>query len=239
MAKILVMLGKDGDGKSSTANSILGKKAFRTGNCSKNSRKCEVQSAKINGSLLQVIDTPGLQNTKNDTPGGKITHKDEVHEIIQNCLNEYPQGVSAFLLVVRYGNDQEQEDLLLLHDLKELFGDKFIKNHCIVVLTHGDKFKKQVGKKQGFEAWCQEQTGVMEELFQECHHRVVLFDNTARQKQESVKKLLSLVQEMSAPFTKDKDDLLLPERQNGNIDIVSLNLFQPLQIRLLLYVIKH
>lgn len=60
--RTLVLVGRTGNGKSATGNSILQRKAFGTGLSSKGVAKtCEQQRTVLpDGMILNVIDTPGI-----------------------------------------------------------------------------------------------------------------------------------------------------------------------------------
>ena len=92
-----------------------------------------------------------------------------------------PRGYHAFLLVVKFGARFTTEDQDTVAFLKKLFGQEFVKQYCILIMTYGDLFERESEENgQTFEQWCNCQQGVFRELLQECCNRVVLFDNLTK-----------------------------------------------------------
>ena len=91
----------------------------------------------------------------------------------------------AFLLVLRFGTRFTQEDIDTIALLKKVFGEDFVKNYCILVMTSGDTFKYEAEENDvTFLEWVIQQTGAMRELVAECQGRIVLFDNTTKKQEE-------------------------------------------------------
>ena len=56
----VVLLGKTGNGKSATANTLIGEKTFNTGSNSDSiTESCEAVSFELMGRKILLVDTPG------------------------------------------------------------------------------------------------------------------------------------------------------------------------------------
>ena len=89
----MVLIGCTGVGKSSTGNTILQKPNYFNCKAGGNSvtEKCETATGEINGRPFEIIDTPGLFDTRHS-----LTH---ICLEMARCLTLTIPGPHAFLLV--------------------------------------------------------------------------------------------------------------------------------------------
>ena len=106
---------------------------------------------------------------------------------------------------MRFGTRFTQEDIDTIALLKKVFGEDFVKNYCILVMTCGDMFKYEAEENNvTFLEWVNQQTGAMRELVTECQGRIVLFDNTTKKQEEKEAQLDKLVGEIGKLNNKGK-----------------------------------
>ncbi|KAH9330410.1 hypothetical protein KI387_002518, partial [Taxus chinensis] len=130
-ATTLVLMGRTGNGKSSTGNSILGRDAFKTGvSFSSTTKECQLEQSTLNnGQILKVLDTPDLVDTK--------ASKVFIEKEIVKCIDLVKNGVHGVLFVVSVKNRFTPEEAGVLDSLQLLFGANSL-NYVVVVFTGGD-----------------------------------------------------------------------------------------------------
>ncbi|KAL0992971.1 hypothetical protein UPYG_G00101660 [Umbra pygmaea] len=159
----MVLVGKTGAGRSSCANTILGRQAFRVNisPCSVTCR-CERQSGTVAGRNLALVDTPGFFDTN--------LSSQNVTAEVGRCVVLSAPGPHAFLVTLQLGRfTQEERDVL--ECLKATFGSRALK-YTVVLFTWGDQLH---GKTM--ETYLKE-SQELQEFVSSCQGGYHVFDNS-------------------------------------------------------------
>ncbi|KAM9843133.1 GTPase IMAP family member 9 [Aulostomus maculatus] len=181
----IVLLGRTGTGRSSSANTILGRPAFGVdvSPCSV-TMQCQRQIGSIDGRRIAVIDTPGFFHTH--------LSPQEVMLEVGRCVALSSPGPHTFLVTLQPGRFT-QEEMDTLEWLKAMFGSGATR-FTMVLFTWGDQLK---GKPM--EDFLGE-SGELSQFVSSCHGGFHVFDNSGHdgstESSQQVKELLEKIDRM-------------------------------------------
>lgn len=191
----LVLVGRTGNGKSATANSVLGSRVLKSrASSSAVTSTCELQeTTRSDGRHLRVIDTPGLFDP--NLPPQYIGKE------IMKCLDLAKDGVHALLLVLSVRNRFTDEEVAAVESLQTIFGEKVV-NYMVVVFTGGDDLEAgdDLEEDETLEEFLDRGAPTyLRDFLKKCDDRKVLFDNKTKDKAKRIRQtndLLRVIDDM-------------------------------------------
>ncbi|KAL8482461.1 hypothetical protein ACS0TY_028581 [Phlomoides rotata] len=174
--RTMILVGRSGNGKSATGNSIIETNVFDE----MPSSACVTTSCRRRATVLSKRRIL----TMIDTPGSFDVYDEREIMGLETCIH-------VVLLVVSLIKCFSSKESLVIENLTRFFGAK-LSDYMIVVFTHGDALEDEplddyLGRN------CPDQ---LAKILETCGNRCVLFDNTTKdesKKSEQQKELLRLV----------------------------------------------
>eukprot|EP01080_Neovahlkampfia_damariscottae_P003514 gene3514-6161_t len=161
---VLTCLGKQGCGKSSLLNNILGKKIYQTGVTLQKDNFAQLTlnhlqdgnwSDKKDATPLETLDTPGFMDNSDGLDGKSL-----VNLFCRFMKEATVRGINGFVIVFNFENFEPNVDSVSIETL-QMLTDMFTPNfwdHAVIVFTHCDPESNWKEKKEKVE------TGLIETL---------------------------------------------------------------------------
>ncbi|XP_061681111.1 GTPase IMAP family member 8-like, partial [Syngnathoides biaculeatus] len=179
----LVLIGGKRDGKSFSANTILGKERFESGRT--RTAQSEVRHGIVKGRKLVVVDTPGWKSSPSLS---EISERDK--QQFKLYASKCPPGPHAFLLVIPTDSRFSFKQKTIVQEYMKLLGHQAWR-YSMVLFTYGD----YLGKKT-IEQHIEREGEALTWLIEKCQNRYHVLNNKEKNNSSQVTQLMEKIEEM-------------------------------------------